>query len=371
MVKRILGVVGMFFGVLGILLAILAFVGVWAVNKPMKEGVVDLLEIADGALVRVEEVLTRADTGLQEVRNFVSDTAEAIPGTELAMRIDNLFELVETAAEAADNANTVIGLANKTSGLLRRDAEERPIEKVSATLDNLATTLAEIDQRAKEFQERNVAAEIAAQIDGEIATVQDGVRDINSSVGEAQTGVDELKVAIPRWINIASVISSLMIIWMGVAQLALVGYGRQWFRVLPTEKVVEVEPTPVLAPVAAAVVEEESPQMAAPQMAAPQMAAPEKAVEEPPVEEERPLEEEPVDVSEVQKEIQQHQDEAEKLIEARGRDNYAAAAGALVQAKGLYEELGQNEEWEAYIATLKERNSRLRALEEELEKAGL
>ncbi|HET6444793.1 MAG TPA: hypothetical protein VFI27_09475 [candidate division Zixibacteria bacterium] len=366
MVKRILGVVGMVFGVLGILLAILAFVGVWAVNKPMKDGVVDLLEIADGALVRVEEVLARADNGLQEVRNFVSDTAEAIPGTELAMRIDNLFELVETAAEAADNANTVIGLANKTSGLLRRDAEERPIEKVSATLDNLATTLAEIDQRAKEFQERNVAAEIAAQIDGEIATVQDGVRDINSSVGEAQTGVDELKVAIPRWINIASVISSLIFIWMGVAQLALVGYGRQWFRVPPAEKVVEVEPTPVLAPVAAAVVEEESPQMAAPQMA-----APEKAVEEPPVEEERPLEEEPVDVSEVQKEIQQHQDEAEKLIEARGRDNYEAAAGALVQAKGLYEELGQNEEWEAYIATLKERNSRLSALEEELEKAGL
>jgi hypothetical protein len=371
MVKRILGVVGMVFGVLGILLAILAIVGVWVVNKPMKDGVVDLLEIADGALVTVEEVLTRADNGLQEVRNFVSDTAEAIPGTELAMRIDNLFELVETAAEAADNANTVIGLANKTSGLLRRDAEERPIEKVSATLDNLATTLAEIDQRAKEFQERNVTAEIAAQIDGEIATVQDGVRDINSSVGEAQTGVDELKVAIPRWINIASVISSLMFIWMGVAQLALVGYGRQWFRVPPAEKVVEVEPTPVLAPVAAAVVEEESPQMATPQMAAPQMAAPEKAVEEPPVEEERPLEEEPMDVSEVQKEIQQHQDEAEKLIEARGRDNYAAAAGALVQAKGLYEGLGQNEEWEAYIATLKERNSRLRALEEELEKAGL
>jgi len=366
MVKRILGVVGMVFGVLGILLAILAIAGVWVVNKPMKDGVVDLLEIADGALVRVEEVLTRADNGLQEVRNFVSDTAEAIPGTELAMRIDNLFELIETAAEAADNANTVVGLANKTTGLLRRDAEERPIEKVSATLDNLAATLAEIDQRAKEFQDRNVAAEIAAQIDGEIATVQDGVRDINSSVGEAQTGVDELKIAIPRWINIASVISSLMFIWIGVAQLALVGYGRQWFRVPPAEKVVEVEPTPVLAPVAAAVVEEESPQMAAPQMA-----APEKAVEEPPVEEERPLEEEPVDVSEVQKEIQQHQDEAEKLIEARGRDNYAAAAGALVQAKGLYEELGQNEEWEAYIATLKERNSRLSALEEELEKAGL
>jgi uncharacterized Zn finger protein len=78
-----------------------------------------------------------------------------------------------------------------------------------------------------------------------------------------------------------------------------------------------------------------------------------------------------VDETGLRNEITQFQDEAEKLIEARGRENYAAAAGNLKQAKDLYEELGQRGEWETYISDLKARNSRMRALQEELEEVGL
>jgi hypothetical protein len=47
---------------------------------------------------------------------------------------------------------------------------------------------------------------------------------------------------------------------------------------------------------------------------------------------------EQVDEAGLRNEIKQYQDEAEKLIEARGRENYAAEAGNLKQAKDLYEE---------------------------------
>jgi uncharacterized Zn finger protein len=364
--KRIFGVVGIVFGAVGILLAIISIVAVWAVNKPITDSVHDLLDTADAALVTVDNVLVRADSGLQEARGFVSDVAEAIPGTELAGRIDNLLGLVEAAATAADSANTVVGLTNKVSNLWRDDdpnAPETTIEKLSTTLDDLATRLAEIDQKAKDLQERNVVGEIAAQIDGEIAGVQDGLNEVSSSVDEAQTTVADLHVAIPRWIDIASIILTFLLIWMGVAQFALAAYGWKWFQVTPPDK--EIEPAPAL------IVEGEAAESPSEEPAA--EALTEKVDDADETAQKESVEEasEEVDTTKILGEIQEYQDEAEKLIKARGRDNYTAAAGSLVQAKALYEDLGQVDEWKAYIAALKERNSRLRALMEELEKAGL
>lgn len=366
--KRIFGVVGIVFGALGILLAIIAIVAVWAVNKPVTDGVHDLLNTADAALVTVDDVLVRADSGLQEARGFVSDVAEAIPGTELAGRIDNLLGLVEAAATAADSANTVVGLSNKVSNLWRDDdpnAPETTIEKLSTTLDELATRLAEIDQKAKDLQERDVIGEIATQIDGEIAGVQDGLNEVSSSVGEAQATVADLHVAIPRWINISSVILTILFIWMGVAQFALAAYGWQWFQVPPPDK--EIEPAPGPALIVEGEAAESPPEEPAAETLTEKIEDADETAQKEPAEEAS----EEVDTTKILGEIQEHQADAEKLIKARGRENYAAAAGNLVQAKALYEGLGQVDEWEAYIAALKERNSHLRALMEELEKAGL
>ncbi|MBI3945495.1 MAG: SWIM zinc finger family protein [Armatimonadetes bacterium] len=62
---------------------------------------------------------------------------------------------------------------------------------------------------------------------------------------------------------------------------------------------------------------------------------------------------------------------AQALIEARGRGNYAEASRLLVKARALHERLGRKEEWERYLADLKARNRRLRALTQEMERVGL
>jgi hypothetical protein len=375
--KRIFGVLGMFFGAIGILLALAAIIGVWAVNKPITDGVHDLLDTADAALITVDDVLVRVDSGLQEARGFVSDVAEAIPGTELAGRIDNLLGLVEAAATAADSANTVVGLGNKVSNLWRDDdpdAPETTIEKLSTTLDDLAIRLAEINQKAKDLKERNVVGEVATEIDNEIAGVQDGLNEISVSVDEAQTTVADLHVAIPRWIDIASVISTLLFIWMGVAQFALAAYGWQWFQDQSSDKEIDSTPAPALiveGVEAKSALEDPAPSQPAAEALTEKIAETDEMPEEETAEGGAQSAAQDVDVTKLQGDIQEYQDEAEKLIKARGRDNYTAAAGSLVKAKNLYEELDQTDKWEAYITALKERNSRLRALMEELEKAGL
>ena len=63
--------------------------------------------------------------------------------------------------------------------------------------------------------------------------------------------------------------------------------------------------------------------------------------------------------------------QAEQLIAARGRGNYAEAAKYLRRVRDLYQRLGEPETWQILIADLREQNRRLRALKDELNKAGL
>jgi len=62
---------------------------------------------------------------------------------------------------------------------------------------------------------------------------------------------------------------------------------------------------------------------------------------------------------------------AERLIALRGRQNYQEACKYLAKMRALDEKLGESEEWTSYIATLREQNRNLRALKEEMAKAGL
>jgi len=66
-----------------------------------------------------------------------------------------------------------------------------------------------------------------------------------------------------------------------------------------------------------------------------------------------------------------YRQQAERAIAARGRGNYQTAAAHLLRVRDLYHRLGQDAAWEAYIAHLRQEHQRLRALQDELNKAGL
>jgi len=66
-----------------------------------------------------------------------------------------------------------------------------------------------------------------------------------------------------------------------------------------------------------------------------------------------------------------YQREAERRIAARGRENYKEAARYLGRAAALFDRQGKFDAWEKYLLGLREAHRRLRALHEELDKAGL
>ena len=63
--------------------------------------------------------------------------------------------------------------------------------------------------------------------------------------------------------------------------------------------------------------------------------------------------------------------EAGRLIAAQGRASYVVAAAHLLRARELHRRLGEETAWEAYVTRLRQDHRRLRALREELDRAGL
>jgi len=72
-----------------------------------------------------------------------------------------------------------------------------------------------------------------------------------------------------------------------------------------------------------------------------------------------------------QESIRIYVEAAKRLIQARGRDNYTTAASYLARVRKLYQRQGEDKTWQALIADIRQQNSSLRALKEELNKVGL
>ena len=66
-----------------------------------------------------------------------------------------------------------------------------------------------------------------------------------------------------------------------------------------------------------------------------------------------------------------YRQQAERLIEARGRDNYRQACAYLTRVRDLYQRLFQESAWTGFISELRERHNRLPALKDEMSNAGL
>lgn len=62
---------------------------------------------------------------------------------------------------------------------------------------------------------------------------------------------------------------------------------------------------------------------------------------------------------------------AESLIRGASRDYYKNACTYLKKVKTLYRDVGESQEWERYVGSLREKHQRLRALREEMDKARL
>ena len=232
--KRIAGIVAIIFGALGVILSIAAIVAVWVVNKPITDSSVQLLVTVEDALGVVEEGLARADETLQTVRDSIADAAAQIPTAELLAVIDNIGSIVDSAQSTADTASSVIGVANSIPFLGSSRSEEESsgekLDEISSTLEQISIGLTTVTERLEGLSEGGAPGGVIDNIDQELEGFQSRLNEAENNVNETGTAVAEVTANVPRWIDIASIIISLLIIWLGVAQYSLLAHGVSWFR---------------------------------------------------------------------------------------------------------------------------------------------
>ena len=69
--------------------------------------------------------------------------------------------------------------------------------------------------------------------------------------------------------------------------------------------------------------------------------------------------------------VELYREQAEQLVEARGRERYQQACTYLTTMRDLYRQMSRESAWTDFMAEFRERHHRLRALQDELSKAGL
>jgi len=232
--KRITGLVGIALGTIGLILSLAAIVVVWVANTPLTESALQFLNRIEIGLTVTADGLDQADVTLTEVRDQLTAVGEAFPAEELIRFIEDVESILSAAQSTADTASTVVGLANSVPFVGRNGsagASATPnLDQSSQTLDEILSKL-EAVRVALVNRTEGSGSGLLGQIDAEIAQLQGLIQNVDSSVEESTTVVVQLQLDLPGWIDIASVVLTLLLLWLGLAQMSLLAHGWEWLRV--------------------------------------------------------------------------------------------------------------------------------------------
>ena len=227
--KRIAGLVGIALGTIGFILSLAAIVAIWAVNTPLTESTLQFLNRIEIGLTVAGEGLDQADVTLTEVRDQLTAVTEAFPAEEMIRFIEDVESILAAAQSTADTASTVVGLANAVPFIGGGGSTTPTLDQSSQTLEEISTKL-EAVRAALVSRSEGSGSGLLGQIDAEIAQLQGLLQNVDGSVEDSTTVVVQLQLDLPGWIDIASVVFTLLLLWLGLAQMSLLAHGWEWFR---------------------------------------------------------------------------------------------------------------------------------------------
>jgi chromosome segregation ATPase len=256
---RVLGLTLIATGVLGILLSIAGLIAVAMVGPSIEAGLLRELDTLDRALVITSDGLAVTETALADAETLIKGisstvsqattaitttqptlrTIEELTGTSLPETINNTRQALDAAQETARIVDGVLGT------LAIFGVSYNPEVPLNVAISNVSTSLAEIPADLEEVSAGIGAAnkqvsvvaddlsEVAASLEalgaqiGEAAGV---IQQYQALAGDLRAEVSAIKEAAPGWIMAARVGLTLLLIWMGLAQIGLITQGGERLR---------------------------------------------------------------------------------------------------------------------------------------------
>ncbi len=259
--KRLIGLLALALSGIALAGCIAGLFFIWIERPSVLQSSVEMLDSLDGTLTLVEEKATRADELVEVIRKTVdpitsrilqlADKIERTPQDEkdlkqideqLATRlsqVDSIVEVVQTAAaimsKTSQLASSVrfpgsrIGAGPPADDDSREHAKS--LAKLATKLQALHEGIARLrEQRQTQKEAVDIVIRVVRDVDDELENVGDRLQRVRTKATSWRTQVDETRLTLPRWINSAAVIGSVILAWMGLGQFALLRLMWIWIR---------------------------------------------------------------------------------------------------------------------------------------------
>ena len=226
-IKRIPGYVGTALGTVGMLLCVAVIVCSWWVNGALKHAL--LFRV----IPPIETAFGFGETIVSEFNGFVADariqlsestdTEAVISALEDAIRNVQVYVDVATAA-ATFSEQIVTDLVDPSSGVGAFLVAERllgALHEVTETLASVRTLTQQIDHGTSEQID---------VLDAHLDTLQTQAVEMELAIADASEELASIKRRIPLWINVGSLLVTLIFCWFGAAQFALLRVCWQFVR---------------------------------------------------------------------------------------------------------------------------------------------
>jgi len=241
-----------------IILLVGGIVGNWMANKALTDAAVQVLTGVDTVLGRTEQALTRLDTAVGNAQErvdafdvqvatagerFVENPVILIALSErldlgIGPAIDEVRGTVQTIHETALAAQNMVQALNALPfiSIGGSVAEESRLQTLSDGVTSLTEGVQEIRGGVREAKAgtstaiAGILGRGTSRLDAGLGSIETAVSGNATQVSALRTQVSELKSTLTFWFDVASVVLTLLLVWLIFAHLVTFVFGLSLFK---------------------------------------------------------------------------------------------------------------------------------------------
>jgi hypothetical protein len=260
MSQRILHLLSLIVGFVGLCACIAAIIAIWFINARLIVGAEKLFAVIDDTLVQVQQRADQAQDQVQSLKITTSDIgrnvkewtqaeasgrlASQIAIGEKAERLASGLQQADQWLEVAESSVQVVQKAFEVAGSIglhvRSDRPDRLLKEVGSLRNRLADALEPVEnirQRATEVRDEGLPLQrlepimdLALRVIATLSSVDAQIETFQGQLLEMQTKAQDAKAVALRSIRIAAIVTSLLFGWMAAGQYSLCYLGWRGLR---------------------------------------------------------------------------------------------------------------------------------------------
>ncbi len=253
--KRIPAVLVMIISVLIAIAGLIGIYQVWVTNASLTESLLNVFVPIDRSLARVEKRTGQVDTRVSATRERLANiqneiktrgqkieetdllltTLEKTVGDDLAPRVDNLRQTVQGLVNAVEGIQSTIEAVNSIPLVSVPVPDLQALQNLSDTVDELKASVEEFRNDLKDRKAEVVGNTVerlnqpVQRIDGSLDRLQKGLARLDDRLAQTSEKSTQLQQQIPVWVDWASIILTIVLLWVILSQASLFIHGYYFF----------------------------------------------------------------------------------------------------------------------------------------------